>query len=58
MLLNSIPCFEFPRVNLVDYVIETITKREDEIIEDDFVLGVVWNDDLENIEDIPQVLVD
>ena len=58
MLLNSIPGFEFPRVNLVDYVIETITKQEDEIIEDDFVLGVVWNDDLENIEDIPQVLVD
>ena len=58
MLVNSIPGFEFPRVNLYDYVIDTAVKQEDEIIDDDFVLGVVWSDSIDEINEIPQVLVD
>ena len=31
--------------------------REDEIVEEDFVIGVVWNDSLD-LEEIPKVLID
>jgi hypothetical protein len=31
--------------------------REDEIVKEDFVIGVVWNDTME-LEEIPRVLVD
>lgn len=59
LLLNAIPGFEFPRINLYDYVIEVREMGEDELTPDDFVLGTVWGD----IEDAtlleaPNVLVD
>lgn len=60
LLLNALPGFEFPRVNLYDYTIEVKQVYENELGEEDFVLGVVWQD-LENEEDlntIPKVLVD
>lgn len=60
LLLNALPGFEFPRVNLYDYTIEVKQVYENELCEEDFVLGVVWQD-LENEEDlntIPKVLVD
>ena len=40
-------------MNLFDYVIDTAIKQEDEIIDDDFVLGVVWSDSLDNLNKIP-----
>ena len=59
LLLNAIPGFEFPRINLYDYIIEVKEMGEDELTPDDFVLGTVWED----IEDAtlleaPNVLVD
>lgn len=57
LLIDAIPGFEFPRVNLYDYNVSIIQMREDEIIEEDFVIGVVWNDSLD-LEEIPKVLVD
>ena len=57
LLLDAIPGFEFPRVNLQDYTISVAKVYEDEITEEDFVVGVVWNDSLD-LEDIPKVLVD
>lgn len=59
LLLNALPGFEFPRVNLYDYIIEVKEISEDELTSDDFVLGTVWGD-LENSEilEIPKVLVD
>ena len=60
LLLNALPGFEFPRVNLYDYTIEVKQVYENELGEEDFVLGVVWQD-LENEEDLnttPKVLVD
>lgn len=44
LLINSIPGFEFPRKNLYDYEIKTEKKLEDEISEDDFVIGVLWEE--------------
>ena len=57
LLVDAIPGFEFPRVNLEDYEISMATIYEDELISDDFVIGVVWNDSIE-LEEIPKVLVD
>jgi hypothetical protein len=58
LLLNAIPGFEFPRINLYDYEISVIEIYENEVVKDDFIIGVVWNDDSNNLEEIPRVLVD
>ena len=57
LLIDAIPGFEFPRVNLYDYDISVIQIYENEITEEDFVLGVIWNDGIE-LEEIPRVLVE
>ena len=57
LLVDAIPGFEFPRINLYDYEISVIQMYENEIVEEDFVIGVVWNDSLD-LEEIPRVLVD
>lgn len=57
LLVDAIPGFEFPRVNLYDYEISIIQIYENEIVEEDFVIGVVWDDTLD-LEEIPRVLVD
>ena len=48
LLINSLPGFEFPRKNLYDYTIEVRTMKEDELVPDDFVLGTVWGEILDN----------
>lgn len=57
LLIDAIPGFEFPRVNLYDYNISIVEMFEDKITEEDFVIGVVWNDSLD-LEETPKVLVD
>ena len=57
LLIDAIPGFEFPRVNLYDYEISVIEMYENEIVADDFMIGVIWNDSLD-LEEIPRVLVD
>lgn len=57
LLLDAIPGFEFPRVNLYDYELSMAEIYEDEVVQDDFIIGVVWDDSLENLE-TPRVLVD
>ena len=44
LLIDAIPGFEFPRKDLYDYTISIVQVQEDEIIADDFVLGVVWEE--------------
>lgn len=44
LLLDSLPGFEFPRVNLYDYKIEIVAIAEDEVQVDDFVLGILWDE--------------
>ena len=57
LLIDAIPGFEFPRVNLYDYDISIVQMYENEIVEEDFVIGVIWNDSLD-LEEIPKALVD
>lgn len=52
LLIDAIPGFEFPRHCLTDYVIKTEIVREDEVKQDDFLIGILWHD-LEE-EGIPQ----
>ena len=58
LLVDAIPGFEFPRINLYDYDISVVKIAEDEIVEEDFVLGVVWEDDSGELSELPNVLVD
>ena len=58
LLIDAIPGFEFPRVNIYDYEIAVVEMYENEVVKEDFIIGVVWNDSLEQIEKIPRVLVD
>ena len=59
LLIDAIPGFEFPRTDLSDYEIKIVRMREDEVTEDDFIIGVIWNDLSEGPEpEIPDVLVE
>ena len=44
LLINSIPYFEFPRVVISDYEIKTELILNEEVKEDDFIIGYVWNE--------------
>lgn len=57
LLIDAIPGFEFPRVDLYNYDISVVQMYENEVVEDDFIIGVVWEDTLD-LEDIPRVLVE
>lgn len=59
LLIDAIPGFEFPRKNLQDYEIKTAVIKEDTVTEDDFIIGVIWNDLAETSEvEVPDVLVE
>lgn len=58
ILLDAIPGFEFPRVNLEDYIIQIEEVDSADILPDDFILGVVWEELSEEPEEVPNVLVD
>lgn len=47
LLINAIPGFEFPRCELDTYEIKVLRLPENEILDSDFIIGVVWNDLLE-----------
>ena len=57
LLINAIPGFEFPRKNLYDYTIEVREIPETDATPDDFILGVVWGEILDDSL-APNVLVD
>ena len=58
LLVGAIPGFEFPRVNLYDYSIKVDEINENELTADDFMLGVVWEDSIGDLDEIPKVLVE
>lgn len=58
LIIDAIPGFEFPRKNLMDYEIKTAVKREDELVPDDFVIGVVWGTIPEDDAQIPNIIVE
>lgn len=58
LLIDAIPGFEFPRQDISNYTIQVVQIKEDEILDGDFIIGVVWDDLEENIVETPDVLVD
>lgn len=59
LLINAIPGFEFPRQCLSDYTINVVEIPEDQVKEEDFIIGVVWNDLLEDPNsETPDVIVE
>lgn len=58
LLIQAIPGFEFPRKNLDSYEIKVVQMKEDEVLPDDFIIGVIWNDLSDNIVDVPDVIVE
>lgn len=59
LLIDAIPGFEFPRKPIDDYTISTKVVREDEVGEDDFIIGVIWNHVLEETAvQVPEVLIE
>lgn len=56
LLLDAIPGFEFPRVDLYDYSFDISKMPESELDYDDFVIGTVWGELGENND--PIVIVD
>ena len=50
LIIDAIPGFEFPRHNLYDYTIETIIKDENEVLTTDFIIGMLWDDLQDNID--------
>lgn len=59
LLIDALPEFEFPRKNLFDYKIEVVEIPEGEATPDDFIIGIVWSDIIdENLSGDQKVLVD
>lgn len=59
LLLNALPYFEFPRKNLFDYKIDTLVIEENEMLYDDFLIGVVWEELNERPPEAPpRVIID
>ena len=60
LLIDVIPGFEFPRCNLQDYTIEQEIKFEDEVGDDEFIIGLLWDDTLdeEDAGRAPEVVVE
>ena len=60
LLIDAIPGFEFPRCNLSNYTLDQEIKPEDEVVEGEFIIGLLWDDTIED-EDMgkaPLVLVE
>ncbi len=47
LLVDAIPGFEFPRHNLYDYTLAYEIKPEDEVLQDETIIGILWDDTLE-----------
>lgn len=57
LLIAALPGFEFPRIILEDYTIDQVIKREDEVLEDEFIIGLLWDDTLGDDEMAPPDVV-
>jgi len=58
LLIDAIPGFEFPRQDISNYTIQVVQIKENEVLDGDFIIGVVWDGLEENIVETPDVLVD
>ena len=55
MLLNVLPEFEFPRFDIYNYTIDQEIKYENEILDDDFVIGLLWDDESDEDDDEEEI---
>ena len=44
LLIDAIPGFEFPRADLYSYELKIMEIPENEVCDEDFVLGAVWGE--------------
>ena len=58
LLIEAIPGFEFPRKNLYDYSINEIIKPENEVLNNEFIIGLLWEETPENNSEIPRLVVE
>ena len=58
LLIDSLPSFEFPRIPLDDYTLQTIVKPSNEVTDEDFVRGPVWHESTPEEEESEEVYVD
>ena len=60
LLIDAIPGFEFPRKVLSNYTIDQEIKPEDEVIEGEFIIGLLWDDTIEesDLDKAPLVVVE
>lgn len=59
LLIDAIPGFEFPRQVIDDYEIHVEVMEENEVGDDDFIIGVIWGELPEDGSDpIPEVYVE
>ena len=60
LLIDAIPGFEFPRKRLSDYMIDQEIKPEDEVVDGEFIIGLLWDDTIEDDDmgKAPLVLVE
>lgn len=60
LLIDAIPGFEFPRHNLYDYTLAYEIKPEDEVLADETIIGILWDNTLEedDFEKAPLVMVE
>ena len=60
LLIDALPGFEFPRKNLQDYTVDQEIKPEDQVLENEFIIGLLWDDTIEDSDmgQAPLVLVE
>ena len=60
LLVDAIPGFEFPRANLYDYTINQEIKPEDTVQDNEFIIGLLWDDTIgeDDLGQSPLVVVE
>jgi hypothetical protein len=58
LLVEAIPGFEFPRKDLYDMAIETLVIDEKDVMDGDFIIGVVWDELYDGEYPEAQVLIE
>ena len=58
LLIDALPSFEFPRQNIMDYIIRTEIIDEPDVKPDDFIIGIIWGELPEDNEKPPQALIE
>ena len=58
LLIDALPGFEFPRKNLYDYTKDIDVIPESSITEDDYVIGLIWDELVDGEEPIQLALIE